>query len=350
MRGVNRLGSKTFSAGMLNSFKQRLDISAEPGNSNGFPPHTQPISSATDLSVPAPAPVPATSTPANGYAYQQPVVSTPTNVTIAQPVSTPSAVSQVQFPPPVPAVAQTMPALQGMPVNMQNGSVLPQAAPVQQYTQPQAPVAPPPVVAAQAQNQAAVAQNTHAPAQAQSGLNPAQLQAIQSVVQANPNITADQLMQILAAMGVALPAAQQAPPAAAPAPALVAPAPQQAHYGHPNQDQQAYQRDRSRSPDYKRRRVTPPGRQSPVYGAYDPSAANETPRGASNDFDNRRERGRGKGRDNVRKRSPPRERMASPSIMGRNLQGANAPKPFGHDGSLPHGRIRGTFRLCFGVR
>jgi protein NRD1 len=167
-------------------------------------------------------------------------------------------------------------------------------------------------------------------------LNPAQLQAVQSVVQANPNITAEQLMQILAAMGVPLPAV--APPQAAAVPAQIAPPP---HYGHPGQDQQAYQRERSRSPDYKRRRVTPPGRQSPVYGAYDPNVAKSD--SGSRDFNDRRDRGRGGkgGRDNVRKRSPPRERMASP----RTLQsaGQNA-KPYGRDDSLPNGRIRG--RVC----
>jgi protein NRD1 len=92
--------------------------------------------------------------------------------------------------------------------------------------------------------------------------------------------------------------------------------------------------------------VTPPARrESPTYGVYDPTIAkSETPRG--NDFD-RRDRGRGKGRDNYRKRSPPRERLASPSMMGRSVQGdpGSTPKPFGHDPSLSNGRIRGTTRF-----
>jgi hypothetical protein len=72
-----------------------------------------------------------------------------------------------------------------------------------------------------------------------------------------------------------------------------------------------------------------------------------SPRGNDSDRRDGRDRGRGKGRENYRKRSPPRERMASPSMMGRSVQGnpGSPPKPFGHDPTLTNGRIRGNTSL-----
>jgi protein NRD1 len=342
------LGSKTFSSDMLNAYKQRLSdtpISA-PGNTPSIPQQAFDGRASTNYAaaapVPAPQAPPAVATPTNGYAYAQPPsVATPTSVSMAHQhhVGTPSAVSQAQYAPPVPVAAAIPQSFPGYP---------PQPPPgMQQYMQqlqapPQA-VAPPPIAAAvAAQNQATVAHNAQAAAAAAPALpalNPAQLAAVQSVVSANPNITAEQLMQILAAMGVPLPAAT---PQVAAAPVAVSvsqpppPIPPQPQY-----DTYSSQRDRSRSPDYKRRRVTPPAkRESPVYGAYDPNAKSE--RSGGGEYDRRGEQGRGKGsgRDNVRKRSPPRERMASPSIRG--VGHAQNPKPFGHDHTLGGGMIRGN--------
>jgi protein NRD1 len=339
------LGSKTFAPDMLNSFKQRLSTSPQ-GNTNNTALLPSDKRSAADIAAANGAQIKPTSTPTNGQAYAQPAAATPTSVSMAKTVGTPSTMSQSQFQAPNPgAAAQALAAMQGLPINVQNGNAQPQPPPMMPFLPPQsAVVAPPPSVAGQ--NLAAVAQNAQAPSFP--ALNSTQLQAIQAVVQANPSITPEQLISILAAMGVNVPATPaipgQVPPAAAPTTAPVAPP--QNQYGPPGQDQQSYQRDRSRSPDHKRRRVTPPNRrESPTYGVYDPSAAkSEISRG--NDYD-RRDRGRGKGRDNYRKRSPPRERLASPGMMGRSVQGypSSTPKPFGHDPSLPNGQIRGIIDL-----
>ncbi|KIV98484.1 hypothetical protein, variant [Verruconis gallopava] len=327
------LGSKTFAADMLNSYKQRLSTSTQ------AVPGTQP---------------PATANPMNGQAYpQHAAVAPPTSVSMPSAVGTPSTLSQAQFQAPnLGGFSQQLATLQSPPVNTQTGNTQPQPPPAMPFVQPQAaaPVVIPPTVANV--NQAAVAQNSQAPPLP--ALNPTQLQAVQAVVSANPSITAEQLMTLLSAMGVQIPTAAPAYPGQAPpqptAPASVAPAPQN-QYGPPGQDPQAYQRDRSRSPDYKRRRVTPPNRrESPTYGVYDPNAAkSSTPRGGGGDGNesDRRDRGRGKhGRDNYRKRSPPRERLASPSLMGLGTQ-LNVSKPYGYDNTLPNGKIRVLSRTLF---
>ncbi|KAF2119170.1 hypothetical protein BDV96DRAFT_569155 [Lophiotrema nucula] len=113
-------------------------------------------------------------------------------------------------------------------------------------------------------------------------------------------------------------------------------------------------RDRSRSPDYNRRRIspdrrTPPNRRdSPTYGVYDPNAATEG-NGANRHFDRERGRGRGGrnrgGRNEFRQRTPPAQRrQPSPSAPGtRNGQ----PKYIEWDHSLPREHIKVLSRTLF---
>lgn len=92
-------------------------------------------------------------------------------------------------------------------------------------------------------------------------------------------------------------------------------------------------RQRSRSPDAKRRRVSPPNRRkSPVYGAYDPNAAisesNQPPPPDRPEFE-RKGGKKGKGNQGRNRTSPAR----------------GPPKRIGMDKSLAPGCIRGVFHL-----
>ncbi|OCK79424.1 hypothetical protein K432DRAFT_299923 [Lepidopterella palustris CBS 459.81] len=190
-------------------------------------------------------------------------------------------------------------------------------------------------------------------------------------------IPPDQAAQIMAALGLA-----QLPP---PAPPTVVPQPAASQYqiaggpqnGHQNGNQMehhqtnelrdqrsgdqngdnGYQnqryRERSRSPDYKRRRVTPPNRRatppnrrdSPTYGVYDPNAGAEG--NSTNRSDHERSRGRGRGRSNrneFRQRSPPQRRQQSPVVNGtRGMQ----PKFIEQDNTLPRDTIKVLSRTLF---
>lgn len=265
-------------------------------------------------------------TPTNAHNYAQPTAVAPQGIGIS------NTAPQPQYTTPNPYAAAP-----AVPYGVQ-GQIAPIQAPVNQYSQPVNP-APPQQSMAVAQNQLASVQNGQAPVPAAAPQD--KIQILQQLVSMNPNITPEQLTQIIHTLGIPMPAM--------PAPAAqqivvqppVAPPVNQA-YSPYAQDPQAY-RDRSRSPDPKRRRVSPPnGRQSPTYAAYDPSASKAgTARGPESD---RRERGRGRGRDNYRKRTPPRERPASPGMMSRSAQQnlTGAPKPVGTDYNLGTGRIKGN--------
>ena len=113
-------------------------------------------------------------------------------------------------------------------------------------------------------------------------------------------------------------------------------------------------RERSRSPDHKRRRVTPPNRRtsppnrrdSPTYGVYDPTTAVEGSNG-NRSTEHERSRGRGRGRRNeYRQRSipPAQRRQQSPAVnSAHNMQ----PKLIEFDESLPRGSIRVLSRTLF---
>lgn len=186
-----------------------------------------------------------------------------------------------------------------------------------------------------------------------------QLQVITKLVQSG--LTPDQIAQIMATMGLPMPPIP--PPVAAPS----APAPAQSvasayPLGGANAQQAALpgndsyehtrRRSRSRSPDrdFKRRRMTPPNRrESPVYGVYDPDAA-QTETNRPMDFDRRGRNANGKGW-NRNRRSPPgkaAERVASP--MMRSGSGPTGPPPqkwIEYDRALPQGHIRVLSRTLF---
>jgi protein NRD1 len=286
--------------------------------------------------------------PVNGHVPQaqnypaQQVVPPPTNTGATPYYGAPASIPQAAPPPPVPSVS------------LQNGAPsLPQPG-MMQYQQP---VNPAPPIQYQS--------NTQAPLQASEQNIPAaqpappatsnndpqqQLQLLQQLAQILPP---EQLAAVIAQMGFQLPA-----PAAAPisqvAPQVVAQPPQNGGYdagqnsydqGRSNQDNQPRFRDRSRSPDAKRRRVTPPNRRdSPTYGVYDPNVA-QTESGRRGDSERRGDRGRGNrgNRNEFRRRTPPKDRPASPGMVQRPMQHKppGAPKPVGHDYQIPTGRIKG---------
>ena len=157
-----------------------------------------------------------------------------------------------------------------------------------------------------------------------------QMQLVQGL--ASGQVPQEQIPQVLAALGVLQNSA--APPLVPPMNAGMMP---QLGGGMSRDDQrQPYDasryRDRSRSPDGRYRRGSPPHRRdSPTYGTYDPS-------GSNGQFDRR---GRGKGRNyrsDFRQRSP---------VSGRGIQSPDAtarpqlPKWVEYDYSLPDGHIKG---------
>jgi protein NRD1 len=111
-------------------------------------------------------------------------------------------------------------------------------------------------------------------------------------------------------------------------------------------------RDRSRSPDYQRRRSprrSPPNlnrRESPTYGVYDPNSGAD---GNASNQNDRGERGRGRGkqrggrndRNEYRQRSPPRRQPSPP----RNAYGNS--KFIEWDSTLPRDHIRVLSRTLF---
>lgn len=112
-------------------------------------------------------------------------------------------------------------------------------------------------------------------------------------------------------------------------------------------------RDRSRSPDYNRRRQSPRRsppmrRDSPTYGVYDPNAA------ADANAVNRGERNRGRGknrggrndRNEFRQRTPP-PRWASPAGNASAPPNGSSKKFIEWDPSLPRDHIRVLSRTLF---
>ena len=159
-----------------------------------------------------------------------------------------------------------------------------------------------------------------------------QMQLVQGL--ASGQVPQEQIPQVLAALGVLQNSA--APPLVPPMNAGMMPQ----LGGNMSRDDQrqpydtSRYRDRSRSPDGRYRRGSPPHRRdSPTYGIYDPS-------GSNGQFDRR---GRGKGRtyrSDFRQRSP---------ISGRGMQSPDAtprpqlPKWVEYDYNLPDGHIKGKF-------
>jgi protein NRD1 len=247
------------------------------------------------------------------------------------------------------------------PVSMQNSA--PQAQPaLMPYSQQV--IAPPPAPIPQYssngngalpainQNAQAVAHNAQQGTVSSTVSN--QLQLLQQLQQ---QLAPEQFAAVVAALagGITLPAppAQNVAPLPSVAQQQVAQPPQNGSYngqnGHALQrDDQGYDmpyRERSRSPDYKRRRVSPPNRrESPTYGVYDPNIQNDASR--QQDYD-RRGKGRGRGgrysgdrndRNEFRQRTPPRERIASPVMPSAR---ATVPKVIDHDPHLNAGWIKG---------
>lgn len=211
------------------------------------------------------------------------------------------------------------------------------------------------------------------PASAQPGANEMLIRLLQAMAQGL--VPVDQASQIMAALGLAQPGAVPLIPPPAQTQVQVSStsqiAPQNGRQldsyqanqprgqrpggenGNNDYQNERY-RERSRSPDYKRRRVTPPNRRtsppnrrdSPTYGVYDPTAAVEGSNG-NRSTDNERTRGRGRGRRNeYRQRSvpPAQRRQPSPPVNGTpNMQ----PKHIEFDSSLPRGSIRVLSRTLF---
>jgi protein NRD1 len=189
-------------------------------------------------------------------------------------------------------------------------------------------------------------------------VQPAQIQMLQQLA---PHMPPETLAGVIRALTSGNPQAAMQPPASLPipppppfGPGLVAQQPQDGSSARPNLQEsgrnepeaQSKSRHRSRSPDFKRRRHSPPERRgSPTYGAYDPATANNGS-SKSSEYD-RRGRGKGRGYRNDRndyRRSPPqaqRNRPISPQNMPRQ-------KPVDQDSKLPNGHIKGDFFLKLG--
>jgi protein NRD1 len=172
-----------------------------------------------------------------------------------------------------------------------------------------------------------------------------QMQALQQLAQ-NP----EAFKTVLQALGIPVPQlpAAQVPqlsqvPAALPVPqntlASFGAQPPYAAQSYDRDEDGYNQRNRSRSPDYKRRRVSPPNRRdSPTYGTYDPHASENDPRGQD---DRGRGRGRKGGRNDFRQRSPPASRDSRDEAP---IPKSNQPKPLGMDKNIPDGQIKGKLK------
>jgi protein NRD1 len=209
------------------------------------------------------------------------------------------------------------------------------------------PAAPGSAAQAPASNQNAFASLLNAGTSATASTNLAsQLQILQELA---PRISPEQLAGVIKALGIPLPPLNPqsgaVPPPPFPSTSAPPPVPAQMpttetsnQFRGGNDDRS---RARSRSPDYNRGRYSPPNRRdSPTYGPYDPSAANNSSSQADHD---RRGRGKGRGyRNEYRQRTPPpipRDRPVSPS----GAAPSNMPKPIAYDAKIPNGKIKGTF-------
>ncbi|KAE9970949.1 hypothetical protein EG328_005965 [Venturia inaequalis] len=334
------ISSKSFPADILTSFKQRLAGAPTPAATNGFAAQQG-------------------TAPVNGHAPQDQkylahqAVPPPTNTGATSYYGAPASIPQVAPPPPVPSVS------------LQNGAPPSQQPGMMQYSQP---VNPAPVTQYQSNVQAppqaseqkvSVVQPAPAPPATGTTDPQQQLQLLQQLAQILPP---EQLAAVITQMGFQLPAPAAPPVVPQVAQPVVAQPPQIGGYdagqngqtgydqGRNNQDNQARFRDRSRSPDAKRRRVTPPNRRdSPTYGVYDPNIAqNESGRRGD---ERRGDRGRGNrgNRNEFRRRSPPKDRPASPGMIQRPMQHKlpGASKPVGHDYNLGPNRIKVLSRTLF---
>jgi protein NRD1 len=172
-----------------------------------------------------------------------------------------------------------------------------------------------------------------------------QMQALQQLAQ-NP----EAFKTVLQALGIPVPQLPTAPVPQLPQVLAVPPMPQnpltqfnsQPPYAPQSydRDEDGYkQRNRSRSPDYKRRRVSPPNRRdSPTYGTYDPHSLESDPRGQD---DRGRGRGRKGGRNEYRQRSPPANRDTQNDA---SIPKSSQPKPLGFDNTIPEGQVKGEFK------
>jgi protein NRD1 len=168
-------------------------------------------------------------------------------------------------------------------------------------------------------------------------------------------IAPDQAIQVLNALASAQNGGMPPPPQApvvAQTPSQVQLVPQNGGQAERYDQSDIRMRDRSRSPDYERRRSpmhkSPPAvnrRESPTYGVYDPNAG---PEGNAQRFE-RGERGRGRGkqrggrndRNEYRQRSPPRRQPSPPrAVYGQS-------KFIEWDESLPRDHIRVLSRTLF---
>ncbi|KAH8631805.1 hypothetical protein IG631_13488 [Alternaria alternata] len=165
------------------------------------------------------------------------------------------------------------------------------------------------------------------------------------------SIPPDQAIQALNTLAMAQNGGMPMPPPAVAQTSQVQPAVQNGNQGDSYDLNDTRMRDRSRSPDYQRRRSpvrSPPNpnrRESPTYGVYDPNAG---PEGNAQRFE-RGERGRGRGkqrggrndRNEYRQRSPPRRQPSPP----RAAYGQS--KYIEWDETLPRDHIRVLSRTLF---
>ncbi|KAF2840338.1 hypothetical protein M501DRAFT_1010473 [Patellaria atrata CBS 101060] len=193
--------------------------------------------------------------------------------------------------------------------------------------------------------------------------NALKLQLAQALI--SGQVPPEQLQQVLAALSAPAPAAAPSIIQPVSLPTVVPQAPQNVGLGQPdrndyssathnahireqnNSPEKHRYRDRSRSPDYKRTRLSPPNRrQSPVYGVYDPDSAAIRDSSANGDSDRRDgNRGRRRGnRQDFRQRSPPSSKARpSPPTQPRKMQ----QKWIEFDRTLPPGTIKVLSRTLF---
>ncbi|KAF2432249.1 hypothetical protein EJ08DRAFT_139789 [Tothia fuscella] len=337
---------KTFPADMLTSFKRWLtDLPAANGLPNqGTAPTNGHVAQQQQVHPPAPT--------ANGYTNpgMRDAVENMNNVMARQAPTTAGA--SAPLPPPV-SMQNAIP--QGQPAMMpyaQPMAVAPQVTAAPQYASNPSVVAP-----ASDNNFLATLQNAQGTVNSQ-GVNP-QLALLQQLA---TQVSPEQFAGVIAALGIQLPVpAQSAPPPPVVAQQVAQPMQNGAYNGQnghshiqapvrEEQDYSMYQRERSRSPDFKRRRVSPPNRrESPTYGVYDP---NQSEPSRQQDYD-RGARGRGRGgryrndrsdRNEYRQRSPPRERPISPALLPPR---GSVPKMIEHDYKLQAGWIKVRSRTLF---
>lgn len=183
----------------------------------------------------------------------------------------------------------------------------------------------------------------------------------QAMMQFFQQIPQEQLPQVLAAMGMAPP--PPPPIVSAPSMAMAAstsvPAPAQNGHAADERDYRLreegannqHNRDRSQSPDRKRQRMTPPKRrESPTYGAYDPSAAQQNEGGSQGQQQDRKSRRNQRWRDRKQRNSPQVQQQQGQSQQLPflpNVPAIPANRVVEYDGNLPDGNIKVLSRTLF---